>query len=582
MRRLAKPDIPFIILLGTFAFYAAAYIYRTSFVLDGERYFSLFDDAMVSMTYARNLARGHGLVWYPGAARVEGYTNPLWVLFMAAIHLLPLVPSKVSLIVQLVGALLLAANLVAVRRLAGLLAPGSTFAGLAAPLLCAFYLPLNTWGLQGTEVSLLALIVTTAAWQALRALRTLKPAMGLYLLLGAATLVRLDMAVSGVAVMAYLAVMDRENRRRHLLSGLGVLALFILGQTLLRCWYYGDPLPNTYYLKMTGYPVLLRMGRGLYVALEFAWPIAWLLIVTGLGALFFRRDRQLPLLVWLLAAQVAYSVYVGGDAWEWWGGANRYIATAMPAFFVAFVCVVTRVSALATALIRVPQQVVRIMRTKDHHGAAGSAETTEWEGCPVPSHSVDSAAFCALCGSGSLPAEKRPEGALLYARWGVVALAFVSLTSFQPGPEGRQTPADWLLLNPPLHVAGNRDTATIARLVRQVTTPEARVGVVWAGAIPYFSERPCVDLLGKNDRVIAHLPMRLSQKESRSTDFYPGHLKWDYAYSLDELRPDLVVQLWQAPWEAQPFLDALYVKVNVEGFDLYLLKGSDKVLWEKV
>ncbi|MGQ9680962.1 MAG: hypothetical protein ACUVX9_00335 [Anaerolineae bacterium] len=582
MRRFQRPDIPFFLLLGAFALYAAAYIYRTSFVLDGERYFALFDDCMVSMTYARNLAQGHGLVWYPGAARVEGYTNPLWVLFMAAIHLLPVALSKTSLIVQLAGALLLAANLVCVRRMADLLAPGSAFAGLAAPLLCAFYLPLNTWGLQGTEVSLLALIVTSAAWQALRALRANKPATGLYLLLGAATLVRLDMAVSALAIIAYLAVVDRENRRRHLLSGLGVLALFILGQTLLRSWYYGDPLPNTYYLKMTGYPVLLRMSRGLYVALEFAWPIAWLLIVTGLGALFFRRDRQLPLLVWLLAAQVAYSVYVGGDAWEWWGGANRYIAIAMPVFFVGFVCVLSRVSALPAGLMSVPQQAVQIMRTKDQQGATEATETTEWGACPVPSRSVDSVALCALCGSGSPPAEKRREGALSYARWGLVALAFVSFTSFQPGPEGRQTPADWLLLNPPLHVAGNRDTAAIARLVRQVTTSEARVGIVWAGAIPYFSERPCVDLLGKNDRVIAHLPMRLSQNESRSTDFYPGHLKWDYAYSLGELRPDVVVQLWQAPWEAQPFLDALYVKVNVQGFDFYLLKGSDKVLWERV
>jgi len=59
------------------------FIARAMFVLDGERSFSLFDDAMVSLTYARNLAAGHGLVWMPGEPPVEGYTNLLWTLLIA-------------------------------------------------------------------------------------------------------------------------------------------------------------------------------------------------------------------------------------------------------------------------------------------------------------------------------------------------------------------------------------------------------------------------------------------------------------------------------------------------------------------
>ena len=41
----------------------AVFIARSSFTVRGRRTFALFDDAMISMTYARNLARGHGLVW---------------------------------------------------------------------------------------------------------------------------------------------------------------------------------------------------------------------------------------------------------------------------------------------------------------------------------------------------------------------------------------------------------------------------------------------------------------------------------------------------------------------------------------
>jgi len=62
------------------------FIVRTLFWVDGHLYATLFDDAMISMRYARNFAEGHGLVWNPGAAPVQGYTNPLWTFVMAAVH----------------------------------------------------------------------------------------------------------------------------------------------------------------------------------------------------------------------------------------------------------------------------------------------------------------------------------------------------------------------------------------------------------------------------------------------------------------------------------------------------------------
>ena len=44
----------------------------------------LTDDAFISFRYARNLLEGHGLVFNPGE-RVEGYSNFLWVLELAAL-----------------------------------------------------------------------------------------------------------------------------------------------------------------------------------------------------------------------------------------------------------------------------------------------------------------------------------------------------------------------------------------------------------------------------------------------------------------------------------------------------------------
>jgi hypothetical protein len=48
------------------------------------------DDAAITFSYARNLADGHGLVLQPGAAPVEGYSNPAWLVLFAVGKLLGL------------------------------------------------------------------------------------------------------------------------------------------------------------------------------------------------------------------------------------------------------------------------------------------------------------------------------------------------------------------------------------------------------------------------------------------------------------------------------------------------------------
>ena len=39
------------------------FILRCSVAIEGERYFTLFDDAMISMPFAKNAAAGFGLLW---------------------------------------------------------------------------------------------------------------------------------------------------------------------------------------------------------------------------------------------------------------------------------------------------------------------------------------------------------------------------------------------------------------------------------------------------------------------------------------------------------------------------------------
>jgi hypothetical protein len=512
-----------------FAAYACLFIYRTSFVVGQERYFSLFDDAMISMRYARNLAQGYGLVWNPGGERIEGYTNPLWVLYMAAVHLLPLPASKVSLVVQITAAALLVVNLVLVRRIALRVSNGSEVVAFGGVLLTACYLPLNNWSLQGMEVSLLLPVMSGSILLALQTLRDGKFRALPHLVLGASTLIRPDMAVSLVGLTLYLAMTDTGNRRRHLAWGLTALGGFTLLQTALRIWYFGDLLPNTYYLKLTGYPALLRISRGAFVFAQFVWKFNVLLFTLPF-VMLSNRGRGGKLLLFMMGVQSAYSVYVGGDAWEYWGGSNRYISLAMPGFFVALSC-----SLLTLA---------RAIRT------------------PAPPRST---------APTNLPAA-------------FPLLLFVSAVSVNCiyGPSALK---EALLFHAPLHTGPgdeNNDEVEEALALRQITTKDATIAVVRAGTIPYFADRPSLDLLGKNDRVIAHEPSRVPTGRLRFIDFRPGHSKFDYGYSIERRAPDVVVQLWNDPQQIEPFLQRFYTSAALNGHCVYLRNASAHVLWPAV
>ena len=75
-------------------------------------------DGTFDLRYARNLAEGQGLVWNPGGPRVEGFTNPLWVGYMAIFHVLGVDETLTSLCIQISGAVFMLLTLLVGWRLA--------------------------------------------------------------------------------------------------------------------------------------------------------------------------------------------------------------------------------------------------------------------------------------------------------------------------------------------------------------------------------------------------------------------------------------------------------------------------------
>ncbi len=514
-----------------FAVYATAFIYQTSFVVNGQRHFSLFDDAMISMRYARNLANGYGLVWNPGGERVEGYTNPLWVLYMSVVHLLPVSQAKVSAVVQVTAALFLLLTLWFVYRIAYELAGGSMAVSLGAVALTAFYYPINNWALQGLEVGALVCLTTGCSWLALGSPRAQCPAPLLYSVLGIGTLVRPDMVIIYLTVTGFCWFVDPVGRQRTVIVAGLVLALCVLAQTGFRLWYFGDLLPNTYYVKMTGYPVALRMSRGAFVFFEFAAGMGLLCFALPFTWLIIERHMAAWLLAAVFAAQSLYSIFVGGDAWEELAmGANRYISIAMPGFFILLACSLYWVCEL-------------LGNARDRETAAGG----RW-----------------------------PKWALRAAYPGLLIACLLNV-NMAYNWEGL---ARWLLQHKPLYVTENQEMVEIAYLLRRITPRDATVAVVWAGTIPYFADRYSVDLLGKTDKHIAHLLMRRATGLQQLVAFHPGHMKYDYGYSIGLLKPDVVAQPKWMRSEGKGMLDVEYERLPFH--DVYVRRGSTRVLWPEI
>ncbi|HEY2981413.1 MAG TPA: hypothetical protein VGJ22_09555 [Anaerolineales bacterium] len=532
-------NLLFAVLMLGFFYYANRYIQATAIVVNGERYYVLFDDAMISMRYAYNLAHGLGAVWNAGE-RVEGFTNPLWVGYMALFHLLPIPLSKMSLAIQVSGAVLLAATLYFVRRIVELFTD-DLLTMLAAVALTAFYGPLISWDLLGMEVSLLGLMLTAAVWLIVKNDGRITPAaLGL---LAVSTLVRFDMAVPYLVVLTVLSVTQKQDRRRYLLWGLALLILFLGGQALARYFYYDAWLPNTYYLKVEGWPFALRIMRGLYALFQFIYYSNWVLFLLPLSLLFFRRDWKVILLLAVIAGQLAYSVYVGGDAWEEHGGANRYIAIAMPVFFAAFALVVNEIRIRAVRLF---------LTTKDTKGH---------EGKTLGKRSAEIGSYLAL-----------------------VVLVVIAMLNFNALIGDWKSIERWTFQRRPDYVAGNDHNLQVALALQEVTLPGASVAVIGAGTIPYLlPDRYAIDILGKADPVIAHGPVRTPMSIVNVPNMRPGHMKWNYAHTFGELKPDVIVSIWEGTGdEAAPYLqDYAYGEIG-DKLRIYLRKDSPNILWDKV
>jgi hypothetical protein len=606
----------FVVVLLAFLAWAVVFIIRSSVQgLDGQRYFALFDDAMIAMRYAWNLAHGYGLVWNIGE-RVEGYTSLLMVLVMTPFSALIEDKSLAVLGIQILALPTLAAIAFLARSVfrrleeipANRSRPWLEAIQVAGSL---WYYPLAYFTLMGMETGLLTVLLLGGVALAFRTAdegrsRDLVAAGAI---LGLAFLARPDALI--FAALIYIWIGERvlsggeKSLRVAWLASLGLFILFPLAQLGFRWLYYGELLPNTYILKVQGFPLMARIENGLAHIRPFLFDFLPVGLLAALATVLnFSRKRLL--LVALFLASVAYTVWIGGDAWRMW----RLIAPTVPLALAIAVEEAAAVESAVSISLRGPEWREYAERNPFLIRAV-FRPIRDWARHRLPRLNallVAGALLCLLAVAADSVGLSGPgfgeEQAILLAT-GLGLLAFHGINRWTrrglPGPgAGLGLGAAALIAvalvsaNQPFlremtfrslasDIEFNEWRIRVAQALMEVTSEHATLGVASAGFIPYYAERKAIDFLGKTDPHIAGLPADLSGAMRVGTVLaWPGHNKYDLDYSIGVLRPTYVQLLRWGSDDLCELLEDTYVAIDYRGVRLFLLRDSADVDWDAV
>ena len=234
-------------------FIAAAVAARLVFWTTTNR---MFEDGLTTITHARNVPLGLGLVHHAGEGNVHGFTSAIGVLIPLAgelVHqgsgmLAMRVASLIAVCIALVYARLICRDL----RL-GAFPTAFVLAYLAFDQNMIFY------GMSGMETQVAVTVILGGVYHVRRQDLV---ASGIWL--GLAPLARPEFVLWVAPALAYLAL---ANLRRGIAAG-GIAGAIVAPWILFTTAYYGSPIPNTVVAKAAVSPIPAILSNGS--------PLPWL------------------------------------------------------------------------------------------------------------------------------------------------------------------------------------------------------------------------------------------------------------------------------------------------------------------
>jgi arabinofuranosyltransferase len=460
------------------------------------------DDALISYRYSDRLLHGKGLTWNDREF-VEGYSNLLWVLLVALGGLLQ---SNLVLVGWVLGAIANTATLCAIAWTFGRAPNPSITAVLGGLFLVAGSECFAYWAVGGMETALLCALVSWALALACRTPSDRYRAAEFYasLLFGFLAITRPDGLLFGVSAGIGELIRNgfTRNAIRRSMSFAAVPLVFMGLQVAFRLAYYGSPIPNTSFAKLSFTFERISEG-GSYVA-EGAMVNGAILATTVVTIVVLWRSTRwqvfrqsavfiVPGTVWL-----AYICVVGGD----WFPFERQWQPALICFAFAASSLLSQLPTMRPRPLASLVVAVGIL-----HIAAQATIN------PYLLHFRRDSEFMETLQSELKAAD--PSGR-------------AEREFLADAPESRED-----------SLKGDRSSyqqcVAIGRLLHTAFSAEQPlIAVNPAGCLPYYSKLPAIDMLGLSDSHIAHHP----PPDMGSGPL--GHELGDGIYVLSR-KPDLIV-----------------------------------------
>lgn len=402
-----------------------------------------FEDAYITYRYSEHLATGLGLVYNAGE-RVEGCSSLAWTGVLAAVAKLGLPLGPASQLLAMAGGLMLVWTTLGLSCALVAKHPLDSWQILPAAAVIAS----GTWAYyagSGMETTTFAALVTGAARLAI-AERDRRRALAAGFVFGLAAMTRPEGAGYVLAVLA--AILWGRDRRDALTLSMSFSALFV-PFFCARWWYFGYPLPNTYYAKAA--PSLSLFKAGAVHAEAFLTSQAfWLPLIAAVGlGIACRHERGWRILAAVVLAALVNAVLVGGDTFAYF----RLFLPAIPCGAVALV-------------------------------ATARALSARW-----------------------LPRRTELAGASFLTAW----VVFTFSAQFLPMRTilNRRPLSEWQRVAAVARI--NADDFVVGAWLREQFDAKTLLAVNAAGIVPYVSRLRTLDMLGLNDEHIAHHRQRLGQ-----------------------------------------------------------------------
>jgi hypothetical protein len=476
---------------------------------------NVVDDAMTSMQYAKQAARGHGLVFNIGE-RVEGYTNFGWVMLLTPVYWLSerLGFDFLSAAIQLNIAIAIGV-LVLVYQLAQRLYGDVRLGVWLAVGLCALDNSFTVWASLGLEVHLLGAFMLLALWGLVSTSRWRWAQVGLGMLgahltrpdagLFCAVLLGNELLEAGLEWRRGVSAAAR-TRALQALAAAGVWLVLYGAYFAWRYSYYGQLFPNTYYLKLGG--EIDAWARGVAYLRSFLIDRGYAPLIAVLGALWLRHPLLRGVCLYNLL-HALYVVYVGGDFFA----GHRFFVPQLP-----------QLALLAGAAVTAATRDIR--RSEQAPGFVGWAQ--------------------------------RHAGAVLVP----LLLGHVLLRGVQHGPYVQEV------------LAWGDDLTRQTRLfkwLREQKASQASIATTLIGHTGFYSEARIVDLCGVIDPQIAHLQVenfgkgKAGHEKIASTHYVlskrPTFIAmnmlhtdlWQHGYYL---RADLPADTFPGIWQLDPLRES--------------------------